>query len=34
MREISSGPISNTVVRIGWPCSPYRSQNTTGNSSG
>ena len=34
MREISSGPISNKVVRIGWPCSPYRSQKTTGNSSG
>src|SRR4029078_1845994 len=33
IREISSGPISKTVVRTGWPCSPNRSQNTTGNSS-
>ena len=30
MRDSSSGPISNTLVRIGWPCSPNRSQNTTG----
>src|SRR5262245_59809833 len=33
IREINSGPISKTVVRIGCPCSPKRSQNTTGNSS-
>jgi hypothetical protein len=30
MRASSSGPISLMVVRIGWPFSPYRSQNTTG----
>ncbi len=30
-RESSSGPISCTVARIGWPCSPNRSQNTVGN---
>ena len=33
-RDSSSGPISEMVARIGWPCSPNRSQNTTGNSSG
>ena len=33
MRERSSGPTSNTLARTGWPCSPNRSQNTTGNSS-
>ena len=26
MRDSSSGPISEIVVRIGWPCSPNRSQ--------
>ena len=31
MRESSSGPISETVVRTGWPCSPKASQNTTGH---
>ncbi len=30
MRERRSGPISDTVVRTGWPCSAKRSQNTTG----
>ena len=29
-RASSSGPISEIVVRIGWPFSPYRSQNTAG----
>ena len=31
-RDSSSGPISETVARIGWPCSPNRSQKITGNS--
>ena len=31
IRESSSGPISLTVARTGWPCSPYTSQNTVGN---
>ena len=30
-RDSSSGPISVTVARIGWPCSPNRSQKITGN---
>ena len=30
-RDSSSGPISCTVARMGWPCSPNRSQNTVGN---
>ena len=30
-RDSSSGPISETVARIGWPCSPNRSQKITGN---
>lgn len=30
MRESSSGPISLTVVRIGWPFAPHRSQKITG----
>ncbi len=30
IRASSSGPISLTVVRTGWPVSPKRSQNTTG----
>ena len=34
IRERSSGPISEMVARTGWPCSPNRSQNTAGNSSG
>ncbi len=29
-----SGPISDIVVRTGCPCSPYISQNVTGNASG
>ncbi len=29
-RDSSSGPISCTVARIGWPCSANRSQNTVG----
>ena len=29
----SSGPISEMVVRIGWPSLPNRSQNTTGKAS-
>ena len=33
-RASSSGPISETVVRIGWPCSPNRSQNTAGQARG
>ena len=31
MRASSSGPISLTVVRTGWPFSPYTSQNVTGH---
>ena len=34
MRESSSGPISETVARTGWPCSPNTSQNTAENRSG
>ena len=34
MRESSSGPISETVARTGWPCSPNTSQNTVENRSG
>ena len=34
MRESSSGPISETVARTGWPCSPNTSQNTVENWSG
>ena len=30
MRASSSGPMSETVARTGWPCSPYTSQNTVG----
>ena len=30
MRASSSGPISEIVARTGWPCSPYTSQNVTG----
>ena len=30
IRLSSSGPISLTVVRTGWPFSPYTSQNVTG----
>src|SRR5918994_1308602 len=33
-RESSSGPISDTVARTRCPCSPKRSQNTTGNLAG
>ena len=33
MRDNRSGPTSNTVARMGWPCSPNKSQNITGNSS-
>ena len=29
-RDSSSGPISEMVARTGWPCSPNKSQNTTG----
>jgi hypothetical protein len=29
-RDSSSGPMSCTVARTGWPCSPNRSQNTVG----
>ena len=29
-RESSSGPMSCTVARTGWPCSPNTSQNTVG----
>ncbi len=34
MRASSSGPISETVARTGWPCSPNTSQNTVENWSG
>src|SRR5882757_4815736 len=34
MRDNSSGPISVTVARTGWPCSPNTSQNTVENWSG
>ena len=34
IREISRGPISETVARMGWPASPNRSQNTTGAAAG
>ena len=34
MRDSSSGPISETVARTGWPCSPNTSQNTVENWSG
>ena len=30
MRASSSGPISLTVERTGWPAAPNRSQKTTG----
>ena len=30
MRASSSGPMSETVARTGWPCSPKTSQNVTG----
>ncbi len=30
-RDSKSGPTSETVVRIGWPSTPNRSQKTTGN---
>ena len=33
-RDSNSGPISEMVARIGCPCSPNKSQNTTGNWSG
>ena len=33
MRASSSGPISDAVVRTGWPCLPKVSQNTTGQAS-
>ena len=33
IRANKSGPISATVVRIGWPCLPNESQNVTGNAS-
>ncbi len=33
MRASSSGPISEIVVRTGWPCCPNASQNTTGHAS-
>ena len=29
-RDSSSGPISEIVARIGWPCSPNTSQKITG----
>ena len=31
MRASNKGPISETVVRIGCPCSPNKSQKTTGD---
>ena len=34
IRDSSSGPISVTVARTGWPCSPNTSQNTVENWSG
>ncbi|MGY4297215.1 hypothetical protein ACVWXN_005310 [Bradyrhizobium sp. i1.4.4] len=34
MRASRSGPISVTVARTGWPCSPNTSQNTVENWSG
>ena len=34
MRDSSSGPISVTVARTGWPCSPNTSQKTVENWSG
>src|SRR6202042_3372964 len=34
MRDGNSGPISETVARTGWPCSPNTSQNTVENWSG
>ena len=34
IRDSSSGPISETVARTGWPCSPNTSQNTVVNWSG
>ena len=33
-RESSSGPISEMVARMGWPCSPKRSQKQVVNLSG
>ena len=34
IRDSNSGPISVTVARTGWPCSPNTSQNTVENWSG
>ncbi len=34
MRDSNSGPISETVARTGWPCSPKTSQNIVENWSG
>ena len=34
IRDSSTGPISVTVARTGWPCSPNTSQNTVENWSG
>ena len=34
IRDNNSGPISVTVARTGWPCSPNTSQNTVENWSG
>ena len=34
IRDSSNGPISVTVARTGWPCSPNTSQNTVENWSG
>ena len=33
MRASSSGPMSLTVARTGWPCSPNTSQSVTGHAS-
>ena len=34
MRDSSSGPMSETVARTGWPCSPNTSHSVVGQASG
>ncbi len=34
MRPSSSGPMSETVARTGWPCSPNTSHSVVGQASG
>ena len=34
MRASSSGPMSVTVARTGWPCSPNTSQSVAGQARG